>query len=1574
MKRNWITLFAAICIGAVASVTAGADFVRSALYTDGMFSDVPQTEWYAESVKDAYEFGIMKGDSTSTFRPEGTLTLAEGITVAARICETLSGAPIDLSGEHNNWYTPYVNYLIEKGVRTNESFVLPYGGKFTEPQTPDYDRNIMRYEMAILLSSVSGDLPLINQVSSLPDIPHSTPYKHHIFKLYNAGILTGNDEKGTFSPTSYLTRAEISAMAVRIADSSKRVKKIFPSDVSLVLGDAYSIIQAVSPTGRNGLANGWNYDNRFDLFNTTGIDKTVLNDASDEKFYRLIRDFKGESEGLLRFELLIDACGSDNGIYIAFQDKNENNLFEMTPRNGKWAFIGTSEAFSGMAIAKDAPSSYAIEMDIDLTSHTADVVINNTLCGEIAIPDGEICRLVIGTNKVGTGTVNFKYARLLKNYAVTDRFLTVNDNLGQTPVNWQIDGDFTLEQIASMRSSYDLVSVHAALKQGEKATASRQFSPIGGKVAFETLILLPEKTDGAFVDLMSNGDRAVTFQTANGKLYVGTDGFALHEVNDYIPNVWQTLRVEADTTSGFADIYVNGKKKVQIPIHAASFDRVQVQFAPTTDAEMWFDDVEVYNLIEHDDYPAYPQVSPSDGYNIGVNVCWLWRDSHSGEGWDSVSAFEEFEPYLGYYDEGLRETADWELKWMAEHGIDFLHACWYCPVGSVSAPIKEMRVSHSALHDGYMLAKYSDLVDFCIMWENSAQDCTSFEQFKEYIWNYWVEYYFRDERYARLDNKAVLTIWNTSNFERAFGGAEGTRKAVAFMNEELKKLGYDGLILLASTQGANSGGTYHTLANLGYDATYGYHWGTRGYDPEHQISANQTNVQNSSGISHHIPTVSVGFNDVGRNETRDPMITAADHLKVCEDIKRTLAQMDTGTWKDNTLMVSTWNEYSEGTYVLPTNSNGFTYLENIRAVFTTDMSDHSALDVRPTKAQIDRVTHLYPENHSPIRWLQFEMSEAQKKTEQNIESLVASVTYDMSTGDGKAAFDRGHGLTTFAKDGSVLSGSSDVSDYAVQSASTFKTMKAADVPIVHIRMKNDVKANFEIFFLTSTDSKWDEKKYKPTAITKTGEFVDYYVNMASVSKWVDDITAIRIDPQTAPGSFEIALVEFMNTPAVDSKDIPAVCVNGNALSFTFAPQELPDKDLAVVGEARQKGFYSSLRLYHEWDRFTDDGVLTLKTFDDKTLVFTVGSDMVLVDGRLQPAGFVFTLRDGLPVFHIKKLCDLIGYPYTMDGKTVSIQAASAEEFEILASRVPNEWEFSLYGELEGWNGQQSNLEAKDGCLVIKPTGSDVAVIHNVSFSANQYTHIAFGIEYGEFLRGQTPQLFFTTSASSNYTADKCINGIYELDGKKPGDIVEVRFDLTTSNVFSGTITGIRIDPYSGTTPSNIDYIRCRYDENAVKRGSDLVEVDDGNQWYFDGSDVEGWNFQNSENGKAQGGYLYADATNGDPAILHAVDFDADEYRYCVVGVRYKKSLDTATPDFFFTTAESPSWAADKSVRSRYIIPEFTNVGDTVEVTFDLAQNPLWCGSITGIRFDMFTVVEDYEIDYVRFYKSAADNK
>ena len=56
-----------------------SNFQRNSTYTSGQFVDVKAREWYESGVKDAYELGLVKGTSDTTFSPTGSISIAETI-------------------------------------------------------------------------------------------------------------------------------------------------------------------------------------------------------------------------------------------------------------------------------------------------------------------------------------------------------------------------------------------------------------------------------------------------------------------------------------------------------------------------------------------------------------------------------------------------------------------------------------------------------------------------------------------------------------------------------------------------------------------------------------------------------------------------------------------------------------------------------------------------------------------------------------------------------------------------------------------------------------------------------------------------------------------------------------------------------------------------------------------------------------------------------------------------------------------------------------------------------------------------------------------------------------------------------------------------------------------------------------------------------------------------------------------------------------------------------------------------------------------------------------------------------
>lgn len=70
-------------VAAAALTLTAAAFSKTNTYTDGMFTDVPAEQWYASEVKSTYELGLMQGVGGGLFQPDGNVTVAEAVTMAA---------------------------------------------------------------------------------------------------------------------------------------------------------------------------------------------------------------------------------------------------------------------------------------------------------------------------------------------------------------------------------------------------------------------------------------------------------------------------------------------------------------------------------------------------------------------------------------------------------------------------------------------------------------------------------------------------------------------------------------------------------------------------------------------------------------------------------------------------------------------------------------------------------------------------------------------------------------------------------------------------------------------------------------------------------------------------------------------------------------------------------------------------------------------------------------------------------------------------------------------------------------------------------------------------------------------------------------------------------------------------------------------------------------------------------------------------------------------------------------------------------------------------------------------------
>lgn len=170
--------------------------------------------WYDyESIRICVEQGLMQGTDYG-FKPAQPITLAEVAVLCARIYSRETGTPIP-TGE--SWYGGAVELLLTLAGDAPG----PWEALQTTPKAP-----ATRLDFARLLDLVWGeDAPQYNDYTALPDTEDAA-----VLRLYNAGILTGTDELGSFVPWRGLTRAEVAAMAARVAQPTLRKGYVPPEE------------------------------------------------------------------------------------------------------------------------------------------------------------------------------------------------------------------------------------------------------------------------------------------------------------------------------------------------------------------------------------------------------------------------------------------------------------------------------------------------------------------------------------------------------------------------------------------------------------------------------------------------------------------------------------------------------------------------------------------------------------------------------------------------------------------------------------------------------------------------------------------------------------------------------------------------------------------------------------------------------------------------------------------------------------------------------------------------------------------------------------------------------------------------------------------------------------------------------------------------------------------------------------------------------------------------------------------------------------------------------------------------
>ena len=320
-------------------------------------------------------------------------------------------------------------------------------------------------------------------------------------------------------------------------------------------------------------------------------------------------------------------------------------------------------------------------------------------------------------------------------------------------------------------------------------------------------------------------------------------------------------------------------------------------------------------------------------------------------------------PLWGYVNEADPYVMEMQIEAATRHGVNVFIYDWYW---YDNRPFLEQCLNH-----GFLKAKNRDKMKFYLMWANHTADsmwdirtsdrwdpiwdgAVNREIFDNIV-NRTIEKYFTQPNYYTIDGKPVYMIFDICNLVRGLGGVENTNAALKYFREQTVKAGFPGLELHLTVRGhghmdkiidEKSGMTVgEFIAQAGFDGFT--HYGivdflqvARPY-PEVMKDLVKGYEETASSLNApYYPNIAMGWDANPRYPRPHDYIdhnvcteTTPENIKEGFKLAKKYVDDNADKLKAPLVVVNSWNEWTEGTYLQPDDINGYGYLEALKSVF-----------------------------------------------------------------------------------------------------------------------------------------------------------------------------------------------------------------------------------------------------------------------------------------------------------------------------------------------------------------------------------------------------------------------------------------------------------------------------------------------------------------------------------------------------------------------------------------------------------------------------------------------------------------
>lgn len=365
------------------------------------------------------------------------------------------------------------------------------------------------------------------------------------------------------------------------------------------------------------------------------------------------------------------------------------------------------------------------------------------------------------------------------------------------------------------------------------------------------------------------------------------------------------------------------------------------------------------NAVAPHDYMIAAFIWPSC-HDDSLGHHYLWSEG-DGE-WEVIKKgtprFEGHQqpkqPLWGYeHDDDPKVVERW-IDTALKYGVNTFIYDWYWFMNS---PYLE-----GALNDGFLKATNNEKMNFYIMWANHfvvknywnyhrygddtselfnpVIDETNYKTIVDRI----ISQYFSRPNYVKIDGCPVFGIFSIDNFIKGFNGdLNKAGEAMEYFRQKAREAGFKGVHL----QEFNGGGWLlndeqakymnEKVAKLGINSQALYNMG--GFNCDYMVHGqNGINIREQWDSIFNIPvfpTVSIGWDDTPRFPAKGAADVTRFHntpQSFATYLQAAKEYADNHPDQPKFIMINAWNEWVEGSYLLPDRLNGFGYLEAVRDV------------------------------------------------------------------------------------------------------------------------------------------------------------------------------------------------------------------------------------------------------------------------------------------------------------------------------------------------------------------------------------------------------------------------------------------------------------------------------------------------------------------------------------------------------------------------------------------------------------------------------------------------------------------